>query len=125
MLDILWCLFCQDPKIAGVYKIPFPPPPLGGERNQRPKRRGREGKKEREGEGKEKGEGKGKREKGKEKGKDRGKEKGREKGRGKKERKRKSKGKGEGYLQKKGNSGEGGKVWRGKRGTYIGREGDR
>ena len=43
-----------------MYKVPFPPP-LGGERNQRPKRRGREGK--REGEGKEKGEGKGKREK--------------------------------------------------------------
>ena len=61
-----------------------------------------------EGEGKEKGEGKGEKKRGKKKG---GKEKGREKG------KEKSKGKGEGYLRIKGNSGEGGKVWRGKRGT--------
>ena len=76
--------------IQGCIKFHFPPPG-GGERNQRPKRRGREGKKEREEEGKEKGEGKGKR-----------------KGERKGERK--------GYLLKKGNSGEGGKVWRGREG---------
>ena len=35
--------------ITGVYIIPFPPPPLGGERIQRSQKRGREG------EGKEKG----------------------------------------------------------------------
>ena len=70
--------------LAGVYKIPSPPPQGGGKEIKDP--RGEEG----EGKGKEK-----------------------EKGEGKE----KSKGKGEGYLQKKGNSGKGGKVWRGKRGT--------
>ena len=84
--------------------IKFHSPPLGwGERNQRPKRRGREGKRE----GKEKGKGKEKKkemEKGKEKGKEKGREKGKEKKRGR-------------VSAEKGNSGEGGKVGRGKRGT--------
>ena len=41
----------------------------------------------------------------------------REKREGKRKGKEKSKGKKEGYLRKKGKSGEGGKVWNGKRGT--------
>ena len=79
--------FC---KIQGCIKFHFP---------SKTQEEGKEKKKEKK-RGKKKG---GKRERGKGRGKWKGKEK--------------SKGKGEGYLRKKGNSGEGGKVWRGKRGT--------
>ena len=72
---LIGCLFTalhgisnKNQNKTGVYKVP----------NQRPKRRGREGKRDRE--GKEKGEGKGKR---------KGERKREGKGRGKKERKRK------------------------------------